>query len=216
MSLAEVGHIRQVLARAELEAASELSPGLRAELETGGVCGVCRLVRFSRLVRPVRCQMCRQLSCRACTDMTGRVESQTTVRISDIPPGLLQPLHQSGPAPHTRNNCAGSAPTSPRPARGTGGEEPPAPPVPSSPPPPPLLPPPVTSRSRLAGLPRRWSMVVWPGQQSSDNKTIICLLCKNIVKQVSPSLWLSSSVVIINPIMSMTRKSSHTGPAHKM
>lgn len=204
ISLAEVGHIRQVLARAELEAASEMSPGLKAELETGGVCGVCRLTRFSRLVRPVRCGMCRQLTCRSCTDMRAGVESGTTVRISDIPPGLLQPQHHPGIAPHTRTNCAGSAPTSPRPARWTGGEDSPSPPsptAPSTPSTPPLLPPPVTSRSRLPRLPRRWSLVVWGQQQEqqeqqepSDNKTIICLLCKNIVKQVSLSLC--SSVVV--------------------
>lgn len=174
LSLAEVGHIRQVLARAELEAASEVSPGLKAEVEGGGLCGVCRLTRFSRLVAPVRCAMCRQLTCRACVDMTGRVESQTTVRIADIPPALLQPLQQAAPAPHTRDNCAGSAPNSPRPSRQVGGEEPPSPPAP------PLLPPPVTSRSSLGRL----SLVIWPLQQPSDNKTIICLLCKNIVKQI--------------------------------
>ena len=59
--------------------------------------------------------------------------------------------------------------------------------------------------------------MIWPlQQQPSDNKTIICLLCKNIVKQVglsqSQSVW--SCVVIINPIMTMTRKSSYS--AHKL
>ena len=184
LSLAEVGHIRQVLARAELEAATDLSPGLKAELEGGGLCGVCRLTRFSRvLVRPVRCEMCRQLTCRACVDLRGSsgLERETSVRVSDLPPSLLQPQHQAAPAPspapHTRDNCAGSAPSSPRPSRqtGGGGGEPPAPP---------LLPPPVTSRSGLPSLPR-WSLVIWPLQQPGDNQTIICLLCKNIVKQVS-------------------------------
>ena len=193
LSLAEVGHIRQVLARAELEAASELSPGLKAAVEAGGLCGVCRLTKFSRLLvnlGAVRCEMCRQLTCRACVDTAGRVERETTVRISDLPPALLQPLSHPAPAPHTRDNCAGSAPSSPRLGRqageggggggGGGGDDPADPP---------LLPPAVTSRSGLARLPRRWSLLVWPLQQpSSDNQSTICLLCKNIVKQVSQSV----------------------------
>merc|ERR1719278_2412872 len=145
LSLAEVGHIRQVLARAELEADTELSPGLKASLESGGVCGVCRLTRFSRLVTAVRCEMCRQLTCRACTDTASRLESlESQVKISDIPASLLRPLAQPGPArPHTRDNCAGSAPSSPRPTRQAGAGHPPSPPCPPSPtsPPSPSSPP---------------------------------------------------------------------------
>merc|ERR1719392_127129 len=50
LSLQEVGHIRRVLARAELET-SQLSADLKTDLETGRVCGVCRRTRFGRMTR---------------------------------------------------------------------------------------------------------------------------------------------------------------------
>lgn len=179
LSLKEVGHIRQVLARAELEADSG-SEGLVGSVSRGEVCGVCRVSRFSRIRPSVECSLCSQMTCRAClTDMSGRVSRDTTYHISDIPPSLLAPGSlQSDPAScPPRDNCAGSAPTSPRPGR--QAEDSPPPPAP------PLLPPPVTSRSSLTGLSRRWSLVLWPLQAADTNRVVICLLCRNIVKQVS-------------------------------
>jgi len=62
LSLKEVGHIRRVLARAELET-SQLSADLKTDLETGRVCGVCRRTRFGRMTRGVTCDLCRVNTC---------------------------------------------------------------------------------------------------------------------------------------------------------
>ena len=57
LSLKEVGHIRQVLARAELEADSSLSLRLVGEVERGEVCGACLRTRFSRLRGGAECSV---------------------------------------------------------------------------------------------------------------------------------------------------------------
>ena len=62
LSLQEVGHIRRVLARAELET-SQLSADLKSDLETGRVCGVCKRTRFGRMTRGVTCDLCRVNTC---------------------------------------------------------------------------------------------------------------------------------------------------------
>merc|ERR1712227_61483 len=170
LSLKEVGHIRRVLARAELET-SQLSVDLKTDLESGRVCGVCRRTRFGRITRGVTCNRC------VVTD--SRVASDTMYDITDIPKHLLAP--DTDPADlgghRGRHNCAGSAPNSPQTSRRSeaGG--------PSDNLSLPLQPPLVTSRSTI---PRRWSMVMWPrlDLQPREASITVCLLCKNMIKQI--------------------------------
>ena len=46
LSLKEVGHIRQVLARAELETSAGLNGRVVEEVQRGELCGVCRITRL--------------------------------------------------------------------------------------------------------------------------------------------------------------------------
>jgi len=180
LSLQEVGHIRRVLARAELET-SQLSADLKTDLESGRVCGVCKRTRFGRLTRGVTCDLCRLNTCSRCVVIDSRVASDTMYDLTDIPKHLLAP--DTDPADlgsqGGRHNCAGSAPNSPQNSRrsAAGG--------PSDDLSLPLQPPLVTSRSTI---PRRWSMVMWPRpdlQQPREAASItVCLLCKNMIKQI--------------------------------
>ena len=171
LSLKEIGHIRRVLARAELET-DNVSSGLRYDLDNGRVCGVCTLTRFGVLTRGWPCDLCSVVSCSGCIDTASRLDTDTVYNIGDIPRHLLAPnTDHPSDTPH---NCAGSAPNSPPSHRKhdhASGVEPLSLP--------PLQPPPVTSRSTL---PRRWSMMVRPRHQ--DNITM-CLHCKNMIKQVT-------------------------------
>ena len=175
LSLREVGHIRRVLARAELEA-SHIEPEVKLEVEAGRVCGVCHVQRLGGGVirgRGVTCDLCRVMACSGCVEVTARVSRDTEYNIQDIPRHLLAPeaTEEAG----TRHNCAGSAPNSPRASRrsdeDTGHMSLP------------LQPPLVTSRTTL---PRRWSMVTWPRRpQPEEDRVTVCLHCKSMVKQVT-------------------------------
>jgi len=171
LSLREVGHIRRVLARAELEA-SHLEPEVKLEVEAGRVCGVCHAQRLGGGVirgRGLACELCRVMACSACVEVTARVSRDTEYHIQDIPRHLLAPEVTTEDVV-TRHNCAGSAPSSPQASRRsdevTGGHM-------SLP----LQPPLVTSR--------RWSMVIWPRRtQQEEDRLTVCLLCKSMVKQI--------------------------------
>ena len=171
LSLREVGHIRRVLARAELEA-SHLEPEVKLEVEAGRVCGVCHAQRLgSGLIRGrgVTCELCRVMACSSCVEVTARLSRDTEYNIQDIPRHLLAPEVTTEDV-GTRHNCAGSAPSSPQASRRsdevTGGHM-------SLP----LQPPLVTSR--------RWSMVTWPRRtHQEEDRLTVCLHCKTMVKQV--------------------------------
>jgi len=190
LSLKEVGHIRRVLARAELEA-SGMSAEMRMDLEQGRVCAVCHKTRFGRLSRGRRCELCSVVVCTKCVDTASRVSGETKYDITDIPRHLLSPstLTSSDTCSKSRHNCAGSAPNSPRMRRSADAtctrveEEHGHVSLP-------LQPPTVTSRSALAGLgrstlPRRWSMATWSGQDTRVQHVVnVCLQCKNMIKQI--------------------------------
>ena len=184
LSLREVGHIRRVLARAELEA-SHVEPEVRLGVEAGRVCGVCHVQRLGGGLirgRGVTCELCRVTACSGCVEVTARLSRDTEYNIQDIPRHLLAPeagdlevTEEAG----TRHNCAGSAPSSPRASRRseearshtghTGDMSPP------------LQPPLVTSR--------RWSMVTWPRRiQAEEGRLTVCLHCKSMVKQVNRAI----------------------------
>jgi len=181
LSLKEVGHIRRVLARAELET-SGMSAEMRSDLEQGRVCAVCHKTRFGRLSRGRRCELCSVVVCAKCVDTASRVSGETMYDITDIPRHLLSPSSlTSDDTCRSRHNCAGSAPNSPCMRRSADAT--------CSPGEDdighvsfPLQPPPVTSRSTL---PRRWSMATWSGQDSRVKDLVnVCLHCKNMIKQI--------------------------------
>jgi len=183
LSLREVGHIRRVLARAELETC-HVSPELRSDLEAGHACAVCHKTRFGRLSRGMTCDLCSVKVCNRCVDTASRVSSDTLYDITDIPQHLLAPatLMQDMSGDNTRHNCAGSAPNSPQTRRScddtsedVSGDQV------SGQISLPLHPPPVTSRSTL---PRRWSMAMWSRQEHHEDMIRVCLLCKNMIKQI--------------------------------
>ena len=166
LSLSEVGHIRRVLARAELEV-SLISPVLKLEVEAGRVCGVCHTSRLGGVVRGrgVACELCRVMACPGCVEVTGRVSRDTEYHIQDIPRHLLAPENADieDKEERTRHNCAGSAPNSPRSCGHMAL---------------PLRPPLVTSR--------RWSMAMWHRRtQQEDDSVTVCIHCKSMVKQVT-------------------------------
>ena len=177
LSLQEISHIRRVLARAELE--HTVSSDLRYDLDNGRVCGLCHVTRFGVISRSTQCQLCSVVTCSRCCDTVTRLDTETLYNIDDIPPHLLAPATQDSAhndITASRHNCAGSAPNTPPTARRISDDDddddcedrfmslP-------------LHPPAVTSRS---ALPRRWSMV---GGGRPEN-TVVCLQCKNMIKQV--------------------------------
>ena len=176
LSLREVAHIRRVLARAELEAEASTAPDLRLELEAGRLCGVCRR---SRLAGPASlaitrgrgeaCELCGVLACSGCVARAGRVTADMEYHIRDIPRHLLGPAPAPAAGPGSRHNCAGSAPSSPAPARAAaseaGHESLPLPPL-------------VTSRWSVAG----------PWQPRLEAGVRVCLDCSSMVKQVPHQL----------------------------
>ena len=200
LSLREVGHIRRVLARAELEA-SIIEPEVKQEVEAGRVCGVCHAQRLGGGVirgRGVACELCRVMACSGCVEVTARVSRDTEYHIQDIPRHLLAPEAADLEATEdagTRHNCAGSAPSSPRASRRSGED--------TGHMSPPLQPPRVTSRTTL---PRRWSMVTWPRRtQAEEDGVTVCLHCKSMVKQVTTTVKKSWSnnitcVFVIYPL----------------
>ena len=164
LSLREVGHIRRVLARAELEA-SHLEPEVKLEVEAGRVCGVCHAQRLGGGVirgRGVTCELCRVMACSACVEVTARVNRDTEYHIQDIPRHLLAPEVTTEDVV-TRHNCAGSAPSSPHASRRsdevTGGHK-------------------SLRRPTRFVTSRRWSMVPWPRRtQQEEDKLTVCLHC---------------------------------------
>ena len=173
LSLREVAHIRRVLARAELEAEASTAPDLRLELEAGRLCGVCRR---SRLAGPASlaitrsrgeaCELCGVLACSGCVAHAGRVTADMEYHIRDIPRHLLGPAPAPAAGPGSRHNCAGSAPSSPAPARAAASE--------AGHESLPLQPPLVTSRWSVAG----------PWQPRLEAGVRVCLDCSSMIKQV--------------------------------
>jgi len=191
LNLEEVAHIRSVLTRAELEALP-LDTGVKAAVEAARLCFLCLTTRFGLFTRGTKCQVCRQTVCsRCCARMRIPVE-----QFNSVPVEMLAPTPDCPSSlPPLLSNCAGSAPSSPKP----GGARDPSSPKPGgkggarpAPHLAPLAPPPVTSVYNYSTLPRRaarrWSMIsTWreAGREKLEGSMLaVCTDCRSMVLQV--------------------------------
>ena len=181
LNLEEVAHIRSVLTRAELEALP-LDSAIKELVEAGRLCFLCLTTRFGLFSRGVRCAVCHQTVCSKCS-VRMRIPSE---QWRAVPVEVLSPALSDPPSPPSSlpplGNCAGSAPSSPKPP----------PRQVLSPSVGPLVPPPVTSKYSYGdGVTRgrrRWSMVSWGGtggrERLEGSMLGVCGDCKSMVLEV--------------------------------
>jgi len=204
LSLSEVGHIRSVLVRAEIEALP-IEENVKQGIEQGKICTVCTNTKFGMFRRGQKCEVCQQTVCFKCYSRMRIPEEQ----FSAIPVEVLSPVPEDDSSSPTApsslcfselSNCAGSAPNTPKTRRRDFPlatlsakqllcEQLNSLPAPSTSSLPPLSPPLVTSKystlPKMAG--RRWSMI---SAREKDREKLegslltVCTNCNDMVKQV--------------------------------
>jgi len=203
LSLSEVGHIRSVLVRAEIEALP-IEENVKQGIEQGRICTVCTLTKFGMFRRGQKCEVCRMTVCFKCYSRMRIPEEQ----FSAIPVEVLSPVAEdeaaapTGPASlcvSELSNCAGSAPNTPKTRRKECSlatlsakqllseqlNSLPAPSTSLSPLSPPLVTSKYSTLPKMAG--RRWSMI---SAREKDREKLegslltVCTNCMDMVKQV--------------------------------